>query len=103
MSKLQVFAIRDKAVETYHQPFTVRNVNEAVRLVGNTLLETDCSLAVNAADYSLWHIGNYDNETAQLEAVDKTKVVDLIDLQVRVATNQIPPLTDEQEQFAESL
>lgn len=78
MSKLQLFAIRDRVVGSYHRPFTAANEFEAQRMVLSVMQNDDNQLHHHPDDFSLYHLGEYDQITGVINAfVEPTLVVPL--------------------------
>lgn len=55
----QMFAIRDGAVQSFHQPFYARSTAEAERMVLNAAQEKDSMLATNPYDFALYRVGEF--------------------------------------------
>lgn len=66
--KMRVYAIWDAAVTCYQRPFFCQADGEAVRAFSDLLLDKDHPVARHPEDYSLYRIGQYDDQSALLEA-----------------------------------
>lgn len=66
--KYQMFAIRDGAVQMFHQAFYARNEAEAKRIVKQAMTESDSMLATNPEDFGLYCVGSFDCSTGILSA-----------------------------------
>lgn len=65
--KKQVFAIYDTAVGAYLQPFFMRSPNEAIRSFRESANMDDHPFNKNPEDYTLFHLGEYDEETGKFQ------------------------------------
>lgn len=65
--KQQVFSIMDSKVKVFAQPFYMRNAAEALRAWSNTINDPQTQFAKHPADYTLFEIGSYDDETGVIE------------------------------------
>lgn len=70
--RLQLVAVKDRATETHNVPLAFKHINEAIRWFTWLIKEAptnneNAMMKSNPDDYDLWHIGNYDDETAKLE------------------------------------
>lgn len=59
---LRVFAVRDSAVNLFMPPIFLRSDGEAKRALRLTL-DGDHAFAKSPSDYSLWCLGEFDEET----------------------------------------
>lgn len=64
--KLQVFAVRDNATQTFGLPVFVRHQGEAVRSFVDQCKDKTSNFNKHPADYDLYHIGEYDDDTAEI-------------------------------------
>lgn len=73
--KLQMFVIFDACAQVYNKPFCQINEQVAVRCCQDLVNDpgTDCSKSPH--DYSLFHIGTYDDEHAEIKIADTHKCV----------------------------
>jgi hypothetical protein len=65
--ELEVFAMKDKKVNAYMQPFFMRSPAEALRAFEATAKDPKTNVYKHPEDYSLYHVGKYDDETATIE------------------------------------
>jgi len=66
MSKLKVFTVYDSAVGAYMQPFFMQSAGQAIRAMSDTLQSTEHQFSKHPADFTLFEIGTYDEETGKL-------------------------------------
>jgi hypothetical protein len=67
MSKLKVFTIRDDKLEQYNQPFFVPTIGAAERDFTDHANNNDSPLFKHPEDYTLFLLGEYDQETGKIE------------------------------------
>lgn len=63
--KLNIYAIRDTKAEAFMQPFFERTNETATRAV-QTATEKDGNFRTYAEDYSLWLIGNFNDNNGKI-------------------------------------
>lgn len=73
--KLSVFAVYDKAVQAYLQPFYSRTKGEALRSFSEACNQADHNFHKHAADYSLMFLGEYDDHSGTFDASDPVRVI----------------------------
>lgn len=60
-----VCCVRDAAIKAFNQPMYFRSKEEAIRSFGDACRDDkNSSFRDHAADYSLWHIGDWDDSGA---------------------------------------
>lgn len=67
--KLLVFAVHDRVVESFGSPFTASTVAEAQRMFLGAASDPNTYLAKNPKDFSLYHIGTFNNSGGELAAL----------------------------------
>lgn len=72
--KLQTYAIYDSVAKVFSQPFTAANNAVATRMFSNTASDPSTNIFKNPTDYSLHHIGEYDDEVGVLSSVAQTNL-----------------------------
>lgn len=68
---LDVFSVRDKAIEAFMQPFFARSVSEAVRMFTDACKDEKGDFNRHAADYTLFRIGHWDDQSGLMIQDDK--------------------------------
>lgn len=69
--KLYLVAIRDNAIEVYHNLTTVRAKGEAIRNFQDALTDANNkSIAKHPGDFDLYAIGEYDDNTAHIDTTN---------------------------------
>jgi uncharacterized protein (DUF2344 family) len=66
MSKLNIYSIRDKKAEAYMKPFFLPQDGLAIRAIKESLMEQN-QLSMHAADFCLYRIGQFDEESGSIE------------------------------------
>lgn len=66
---MKIFTVYDSKVESYLQPFFMRSVGEAIRGFEDVCNTPDHMFNKHAGDYSLVHIGEYDEKTAEITSL----------------------------------
>lgn len=78
---LEMFSIKDGAVAAYAQPFFARSRAEAVRILQDTMASGDHQFARHPADFELFHMGTFDDQTGLVTTNDTPEhVIQLLDL-----------------------
>lgn len=72
MTTLIAVAVRDEALQAFNRPFFVNSLGLAIRS-----FEDECNrdspdnpMKNHPNDFSLWHIGSYDEESGRLFSLD---------------------------------
>lgn len=61
----QIFSIHDSKAEAYFPPFHLHNKSMAIRQFGDMVNDPTTQLSKHPADYTLFHLGNWNDQTAQ--------------------------------------
>lgn len=64
--KLNVFTCYDSKAEAYLQPFLMPSKGEAIRAFTATANDDKSNIGKYPADFTLFHIGEYDDQTGTL-------------------------------------
>lgn len=60
---MKIVTVFDAAIKAYNRPFVVRTIGEAERSFRDEVNNPQSPMAQHPADYQLFHIGDYDDET----------------------------------------
>lgn len=71
---VQVFAIRDSAVESFAPPFYARSKGEALRSFEVLVQSRESNVAQFPQHFCLWHLGSFDDQTGVFIAPDSGPV-----------------------------
>lgn len=77
--KTQIYAIRDTKAEAFLKPFFERTNGTASRAVQEAT-KNDENFGRHAEDYSLWHIGSFDDSNGKITSHVPLHLANLIDL-----------------------
>lgn len=72
----EIFSLFDSKAEYYMPPFFERNANTAVRAVEAAMATDNHPIYKNAEDYSLFHVGSWDQETGRITSEGPRHVTD---------------------------
>ncbi|UOK21029.1 nonstructural protein [Chifec microvirus UA13_14] len=72
----KIIAVRDRAVDAFGVPVFVANLGGAIRSFGDEVKRVDPNNNMNKHpdDYDLYHIGEYDDSTAEFSAIRPTMI-----------------------------
>ena len=70
--KLELYSIYDSKEEIYYQPHFLLNHSVALRQFGDMANDKDTKISKHPEDYTLWHLGSYEDSSATLTPL-KTK------------------------------
>lgn len=66
--KLNIYTVYDEKAQAYLQPFFTQAHGLARRMFSDSINDPNHHFNRHAADYTLFHIGTYDDADAQLDA-----------------------------------
>lgn len=66
--KLNIYSLFDKKAATFHQPFYSTHDGVAQRMVAASAADVNSSLGQFPSDYSLYRIGTFDDQNAEVQA-----------------------------------
>lgn len=73
---LQVVAVRDRAIDTFGQPFYVTHVGQAIRGFSDAINSgKDDNMAKHPEDFDLYHLGEFDDSGAKFHCLDSPRLV----------------------------
>lgn len=65
-----VFAVYDSKAKAYMRPFFSQSIGTAIRAFGDVVNDPQEMVAKHSADFSLHHIGEFDDVTGVLSALE---------------------------------
>lgn len=65
--KLQVFAVRDRAIGAFMQPWFAPSVGAAIRAFTDSVNDATSPWNKHPDDYDLWHLGEWDDQNGRFE------------------------------------
>nr|QJB20823.1 MAG: nonstructural protein [Microvirus sp.] len=69
MSKLNVFTVRDDKANAFLSPFFMPTIAVAIRSFGAECRNSDSNFSKFPEDFSLYHIGEYDEESGTITPI----------------------------------
>lgn len=69
-----VFSVYDSKAEIFAQPMFMRTIGEAIRAWEAAIQDPNLDLNKHPADFTLFHIGSYDQSTGLLSVLEHGKV-----------------------------
>lgn len=78
--KTNAYSIRDVKAEVFHAPFFLPTDGAAVRAFQDVANDTNTQIGRHPADFTLYHIGTFDDAYGGLETCDRRHVVDAVSL-----------------------
>lgn len=100
----KIFSIYDAASQAYMMPFFSPQNASAIRAVVSQLKDPNSMLALNPADFTLFCVGSFDDQTGLINIGQEHpeiigKCVDYLDLSI----NRVHPLSDATDAHREQL
>lgn len=92
--RTQVFAVFDSVARVHAQPFCFAEEGQACRAFAAAANDPSTNIGQNPNDYTLFHIGYFDDNTALLEALEQPVSLGLAATYVRPDVVQSPGGTD---------
>jgi len=68
MSIQQVFSVYDSKVEAFLRPWFVETKGAAIRAFADSIKDTNVPMAAHPEDYTLFHMGEFDNKTGLINS-----------------------------------
>lgn len=78
--KMKIFTVLDVKAESYGLPFFSRTFETAIRDVKTAANTEGNKLETHPEDYTLWYVGEFDVESAELVAVTPNQIARCMDL-----------------------
>lgn len=71
---MNLYTIYDKVAQVYSSPMTQRTHGQASRMLQNEVHNPQSPIAQHPGDYELWHIGTWDQETGEVQPIQKERI-----------------------------
>lgn len=68
--KFEIFAIRDRQLAAYMQPWPAQTIGQATRMFTDEINNRDSTIHKHPNDYDAYHIGAFDTDTGKLTQND---------------------------------
>lgn len=72
--KLQAFSVYDEKAQAYNTPFFQLQIAQAIRHFSDLSQDTKTTINRHPEDYSLYHIGEWDDDNASLTSFTEPRV-----------------------------
>lgn len=96
-----VLTIFDVKAKAYLQPFMSLTMGTAIRQITDCLTDENHQFAKHPADYTLFHIYDFDDNTAIYTAIPDQAPIKLIELQAAALGSEIPKPENALEQMTD--
>lgn len=67
----QIYTVHDSKAEAFLPPFILHNPGLALRMFGNSINSNEHAFAKNPSDYTLFCLGEFDDNTAEIKKYEK--------------------------------
>lgn len=78
--QIEIYTVFDSAAKAFLQPFFARSKGEAIRSFTDVVNTNDHQFNKHVHDYSLFHIGSYDDGSAIVTPVGPARIVTAIEV-----------------------
>lgn len=75
MSTNVICSVRDAAINCFLAPFTAKSTNQAARMFGDAINDTNSEMRKHPEDYDLFVVGEFEEETGELLPRDKPELI----------------------------
>lgn len=65
--KLQIVAVKDRALDTFMRPFYVPALGAAIRSFGDEINRVEGEMYKHPDDFDLFHLGTWDDNTGEFQ------------------------------------
>ena len=86
---IQIYAIHDSKAHSYLQPFFMHNNDLATRSFTDASMNPESQFNQHPLDYTLFHIGTYDDETSIITAVAPPEMIITSAMAIKHANDSI--------------
>lgn len=96
---LKIFSVHDSKAAAFLPPFFMTTEGQATRAFANALMDSTHQFGMNPADYTLYSVGVWDDETGKFEPEAPTSITNGLTLQAsmtagRAEANVEPEISD---------
>lgn len=64
--KLEMMAVKDRALDAFMRPFFAQTVNQAIRMFQDEINNPQGDMFKHVDDHDLWHLGTWDDNTGYM-------------------------------------
>lgn len=72
--KLQVFAVKDRALEAHMTPWFAQTTGQAIRMFSDEINNPQSPMNKHPDDYDLWHLGSWDDKTGNFTQIENAQL-----------------------------
>ncbi|AXH76385.1 MAG: nonstructural protein [Microviridae sp.] len=83
-----IYTIYDKKTQSYDPPFAAATHGAAERIVDKIVNGEGNQVAEYAEDFSLWHVGKWNEDTGETDAHKPVHLADLVAFKKKAVKNQ---------------
>ena len=73
--KMEIFAIRDRALEAFMRPWVAQTTGQAIRMFMDECDNPQGDISKHKSDYDLYHIGSFDDQSGAIIKPDSIKLI----------------------------
>lgn len=97
---LEIYSVHDSKAEAFLPPFSTQNHAVALRMIDDALLDPNHGFSRHAADYTLFHLGAFDQNTGTYNLL--AAPVNICSLVTRANSTPFTALSDEADLMTEA-
>lgn len=71
---MQVFAVKDRALEAHMRPWFAFTTGQAIRMFSDEVNNPTSDMHKHPDDYDLWHLGSWNDENANFTNVKNEQI-----------------------------
>lgn len=71
---INIYAIKDAKIGAFSQPYYSHTHGSALRAFSDHVNDANSQPYKHPEDYTLWHLGTFDDNTGQLEAANPNQI-----------------------------
>lgn len=64
--KMELFAIKDRALTAFMRPWVAQSVGQAIRAFSDMINDKQSEISAHPDDYDLWLIASFDDSTGKI-------------------------------------
>lgn len=73
--KLEIFAIRDRQLDAFMQPWTAQTIGQATRIFADEVNKPGEQMHKHADDYDLYHLATFQQHTGEIVKLGKPQQI----------------------------
>lgn len=88
--KMQMYAVKDSKAGIFHPPLFAHNAPHALRMCSSVLDNEESQFAKWPADFQIYHIGSFDDQSGDIEPIAPQMICGFIDLYQELPKYKLP-------------